>query len=243
MATIDFPSSPTTGQKYTFNGIVYTFTGKTWTASANITDFTSPNLTGTPTAATPPTIDNSQRIATTAYVLAAIAANVPPPFPAGTTMIFKQSTSPVGWTKSTTDNDKALRVVSGSAASGGFQPFSTAFGRTAVDNTTLDGNTLPAHAHSVADPTHGHGLGDPGHTHWATQSGGGITCSGVWDSYYTINANWGDQWAPVQGAGTGMWVGGAGTGIGIYNAGGSAPHAHGIDLRVQYVDVIVATKD
>jgi hypothetical protein len=272
---IDFPSNPTVGQKYTYNSIIYTFTAQgTWTASANISQYSDPILNGAPTApAAIPTADNSIRIANTQFVqsvvAAAIAAIPPPPpqFAAGTTMIFKQSTAPVGWTKSTTDNDKALRVVSGSVASGGVQPFSTAFGRTAVDNTTLDGNTLPAHAHSVADPTHNHGVGDPGHGHGLGDPGHAHGISQV-NNYVMITTAQNRNYEPgsgnmldpttyaylsaTDGAGTGMWVGGAGTGlylgaagtgIGIYNAGGSVPHSHGIDLRVQYVDVIVAVKN
>jgi hypothetical protein len=272
MATIDFPSNPTTGQKYTFNGIVYTFTGKTWTASANITDFTSPNLTGTPTAATPPQADSSQRIATTAFVQALIAAIPPPPpqFPAGTLMLFQQSTAPPTWTKDTNHNDKSLRVVNGATSSGGVQAFSTVFGRTSVDNTTLDGNTLPVHAHSVADPTHNHGVGDPGHGHGLGDPGHGHGFSQANDYFLTTTGqnrglgSFGDvntyfydpssykYLSGVDGAGTGMWVGGsgtglylgaAGTGIGIYNAGGGAAHAHGMDIRVLYVDIIIARKD
>jgi hypothetical protein len=37
------------------------------------------------------------------------------PFPSGTVMLFQQTTAPIFWTKQTTHNDKALRVVSGSA--------------------------------------------------------------------------------------------------------------------------------
>jgi len=46
------------------------------------------------------------------------AAN-PPPFASGTALVFAQTSAPTGWTKSTTHNDKALRVVSGTASSGG----------------------------------------------------------------------------------------------------------------------------
>ena len=58
-------------------------------------------------------------------------------FPAGTTMLFQQTTAPTGWTKQTTHNDKALRVVSGTASSGGTLAFTTVFGRTATDRILL----------------------------------------------------------------------------------------------------------
>ncbi len=47
--------------------------------------------------------------------------------PQGTTMTFQQATAPAGWTKQTTHNDKALRVVSGTTSSGGSVAFSAAF--------------------------------------------------------------------------------------------------------------------
>jgi hypothetical protein len=73
--------------------------------------------------------------------------------PAGTTMIFAQTAAPTGWTKSTTHNDKALRVVSGAASSGGSVAFTTAFSAARVLSGSTDGHALtiaemPAHTHS-----------------------------------------------------------------------------------------------
>lgn len=245
---IDFPSSPTTGQQYTFNNIVYTFTGTTWTASANISQFTSPVLTGTPTAPTAPPTTNTQQLATTAFVTAAIAAIPPPPpqFPSGTVMIFRQTASPPTWTKQTSINDYAIRVVSGAVGSGGAIAFSTVFGKTAVDGHTLDGNELTSHAHGVADPTHAHGLGDPAHAHVLpagesySSDATNVAPGGSPPLCCTNGANW-STWTDSRG--TGMYVGGAGTGIGIYGAGASWSHTHGMDIRTLYVDVILATKD
>jgi len=47
--------------------------------------------------------------------------------PSGTAMLFKQTAAPVGWTKVTTTDDAALRVVAGTAGSGGTAAFSTTF--------------------------------------------------------------------------------------------------------------------
>ena len=47
--------------------------------------------------------------------------------PSGTTMTFVQSLAPTGWTKSLTHHNKALRVVNGSASTGGAIGFTTAF--------------------------------------------------------------------------------------------------------------------
>src|SRR5262249_32277635 len=79
-------------------------------------------------------------------------------FPSGTNILFQQTSAPTGWTKQTTHNDKALRVVSGTASSGGTVAFSTCFGRTATDSYTLLTADIPSH-------THTNSLNDPGHTH------------------------------------------------------------------------------
>lgn len=47
--------------------------------------------------------------------------------PSGTWMLFLQSAAPTGWTKQISHNDKTLRVVSGTASSGGSFAFTTAF--------------------------------------------------------------------------------------------------------------------
>lgn len=72
------------------------------------------------------------------------------PFEAGTLMLFQQSTAPRGWTKQTTHNDKALRVVSGAASFGGTNAFSTVMAQTKVGGTALTIAQIPPHTHSVA---------------------------------------------------------------------------------------------
>ena len=59
-------------------------------------------------------------------------------FPAGTAMLFVQTAAPTGWTKSTTHNNKALRIVSGTASSGGSVNFTTAFSSQDVAGTVGD---------------------------------------------------------------------------------------------------------
>lgn len=72
-------------------------------------------------------------------------------FQSGTRLTFNQSTAPVGWTKDVTQNDKALRIVSGAVSTGGSVPFSTAFSSRAVagtiGGTTLTTGQLAAHGH------------------------------------------------------------------------------------------------
>ena len=137
---------------------------------------------------------------TKATAIATLGAS---PFPAGTKMLFAQAAAPVGWTKDTTHNDKALRVVSGTGGgSGGSVAFSTLFGRTAVDWSSLSIAQLASHAHGIT-------IGN--------QTGG--------QSYV-------DRWSS-----------GAASSISTAANGSGSAHTHGLDLRVQYVDVIIASKD
>lgn len=67
--------------------------------------------------------------------------------PSGTRMLFHQTTPPTGWTKDTTRNDKALRVVSGTVGEdGGTTAFSSVF----AARTILKAN-LPSYNLVVTD--------------------------------------------------------------------------------------------
>jgi hypothetical protein len=131
--------------------------------------------------------------------------------PSGTVMLFAQTAAPTGFTKSTTHNDKALRVVNGAASSGGTVAFSTAFASKAVAGTvgatTLTSAQMPSHTHTY---TAGYQT--------STQSGCGIQILGFTGSAATGSAG----------------------------SGGSHDHTFtgtAINLAVQYVDIILATKD
>ena len=91
--------------------------------------------------------DNTTKLATTAYVRTAITNASP--FPSGTKMLFQQTNAPTGWTKETSGVDnKALRVVSGTAGSGGTNAFSNTLADRSItanaDNTTMTGNVAVA---------------------------------------------------------------------------------------------------
>ena len=76
-------------------------------------------------------------------------------FPSGTFMLFQQSSAPLGWTKQTTHNDKALRVVSGVASFGGTNAFSTVMAQTVVGSASLSIAQLPSHSHTYVPPAAG----------------------------------------------------------------------------------------
>ena len=152
-------------------------------------------------------------------------------FPSGTKMLFRQSTAPTGWTKDTTHNNKALRVISGSVGSGGNVSFTGALSHYKIYGSISNrlSGSVAGHRLTLAQiPSHHHDLLVPsGHT---GRGAGGY--SGATDTYYTDTKR-------------------------VTPTGGNHPHAHGvgtlsvastfrgssIDMRVRYVDVIIATKD
>mgnify|MGYP000048830250 FL=1 len=138
--------------------------------------------------------------------------------PSGTVMLFAQTAAPTGWTKSTTHNDKALRVVSGTAGSGGSTAFTSVFAARTIARANLPNDTVTTGTESQ---THTHSVtGVPAAGSSGTTGGGSISQNTT--NYTTGNA--------------------------------SVTHTHSfalnggvtqtaVDFAVQYVDVILATKN
>lgn len=167
-------------------------------------------------------IENTQTNITSA--VSAIEADL---IEAGTVMLFMQSSAPTGWTKDTTStlNNTALRLVTGTVSSRTNQSsFSTVFGKTATDNHTLTTGQIPSH-------THGAGTYDvDGHTHPISNAGSELSI-----------ASGGGTAADASSGNTGSSAPDVGGTSGSTGSGGS--HGHGMDIRVNYHDVIKATKD
>ena len=88
-------------------------------------------------------------------------------FPAGTRMLFQQTSAPTGWTKITSGvNNHALRVVSGTAGSGGNVAFSSAFATRGINatagNTTAGGNVSSSAGNTTAGGNVGVSVGNSG---------------------------------------------------------------------------------
>jgi phage-related tail fiber protein len=152
----------------TFNG------GSALTVSYNTVG--APSTTGTNASGTWNIgISGNAATATTATNWSAI--------PAGTAMLFIQSSAPTGWTKSTTHNNKALRITSGTASSGGTTPFTSVFDLRSVNgtvgSTTLTEGQMPNHTHgyqitNVNDPSYASGtVGRPRFTQATTTNNAG----------------------------------------------------------------------
>jgi hypothetical protein len=178
---------------------------------------------------------------------------IPTAFASGTAMLFQQTSAPTGWTKSTTHNDKALRVVSGTASSGGTTAFSTAMGTPSVSgsvgingepavgnlavsmsgnisNTTLSVNTIPSHSHSAT-------------AYW---NGGNYTNAGNFararfpnDAVGAGTNNTGNSGAHGHSHNLSGTLNGAPSAGNLAGSLSSATAA----INVQYVDLIIAIKD
>jgi hypothetical protein len=146
-------------------------------------------------------------------------------FTSGTVMLFAQTAAPTGWTKNTSTGDNtALRLVTGTASTGGSVAFTTAFasqtpsGSVSVSgsagNTTLTTPQIPSHSHPLANH--------------AAQGG---------PQGYAANSN--DRAATIQTGNTG----GGGSHNHPLTISSSTFSGNAINLAVSYVDVIRATKN
>jgi hypothetical protein len=181
-------------------------------------------------------------------------------FASGTKLLFQQTSAPTGWTKDTSHDNKALRVVSGAASSGGSVAFTTAFASQAVSGTI--GNTTATNQNTTAGGTvNGTTLTEgqlPSHRHYVRGDYRGDSVGvrfGPSDSPNTSNMS--PDGNPVNTSTyTGVLYGWyTGNGESHNHSFSGSAHSHtqdahnhsftgtAINLAVQYVDVILAAKD
>jgi hypothetical protein len=167
---------------------------------------------------------------------ASVAPVVPETIPSGTVMLFGQTAAPTGFTKLTDQDNAALRVVSGTASTGGSVNFTTAFasqtpaGTVSVSgsagNTTLSLPLIPAHTHEGISKN----PGNPGPTADAygipVQGNGFISRTGANLSPFLVAPN-----------------GGGGAHSHPLTISSATFSGNAINLAVKYVDVIRATKN
>jgi len=178
---------------------------------------------------------------------AAAAGAIVTPFASGTVVVFGQTSAPTGWTKGTTHNDKALRVVTGTVGSGGATAFTTVFGSGKTSGShALTEAELAAHTHTGPSHTHTGNTGTESatHTHAGTLTSGAGGATNA--SSPTINTT-ADTAGPASGTQSAnhthaFTTDAAGTGA-SGSTGSGTGHTHTVSLDLQYVDVIIATKD
>jgi hypothetical protein len=204
-----------TGDAYVKNA----YPGKSLILGAGNTDHLVVNSTGAVGA-------GGANFGTAGQVLTSAGSTAPPSwqappeeFASGTRLLFQQTAAPTGWTKDSTHNDKALRVINGTVTSGGSVAFTTAFAQQTVNGTvgatTLTEAQIPSHTHSYS---------------WYQSVSKGSTGT-----------------RPVGAANGGSSATVALNQV-VSATGGGGSHNHtftgtAINLAVQYVDVIIATKN
>lgn len=155
-------------------------------------------------------------------------------FPAGTSMVFYNTSAPAGWVAEVL-NDRALRVVSSNGGTGGgTSSFSTMFANRTSGSTTLSTNQIPAHSHTI-----------PAHNHIAGPAMD-ATNSGQTDFYGSVSVSATTHRVTATNTGGGGTHGQytstvSGTSTGNNSTTGSG-HTHSLDLRVLYSDVLICTK-
>ena len=155
--------------------------------------------------------------------------SVTPSIPSGSLMLFQQTAAPTGWTKQTTHDNKALRVVSGTAGSGGSSAFTTALGTPSLSgstgNTTLSTAQLASHNHTL-DARNVNGAA----AFTSTSAAFGRADQDGRLYMHSTNPN-------NQIVNTTL----------INNSGSNSAHSHTMSgtasINVQYVDLIIASKD
>lgn len=171
-------------------------------------------------------------------------------FPSGTRLLFQQTSAPTGWTKDTTQDDKALRIVSGTAGVGGSMAFTSAFAARSASggsDTVAQGGTVNGHAITIAEmPVHNHSVtaaeSDANNANsqgWVTPANGqhhrAVRSTDRNPSYY-VNESTGMENMSY-------------TGGGAAHSHSFSPNSHNhavsvsFDMAVAYVDAIIAVRD
>ena len=266
MAAFNFPNSPNTNDTYTDNGMTFIWNGSVWKkdASAGVKgekgqkgekgekgqkgqkgeDNSTKGQKGETGAAaskgqkgeigntggTGGTGDKGQK----GEVGATGATGTV--FTSGTRMLFQQTTAPTGWTKDSSRNNRALRIVNGSVTDGGGNGFVEVLNSTvttsngSVSSHTLTASQIPSHYHfAFRSGNHGQ-LRNGSNMSSNNYPGSGSGAGNLYESY-NISAS-----GSVSNVGR------------TSSVGSSSSHDHGFtnpsfNLNVLYTDVIIAQKN
>jgi len=173
-------------------------------------------------------------------------------FASGTILTFGQTAAPTGWTKITTNDNAALRVVSGSVSSGGSVAFTTAFasqtpsGSVSTSVTGVSGSVSTSTSIGTTYlndpyymPSHQHYLG----VYLANPPGGGAGANYA-TTYYPGSFGL-SQNTDAQGGNGGHNHSASSSSSFSFSSGSASSSFSGnaINLAVKYVDCIMASKN
>lgn len=195
------------------------------------------------------------------------AVPVPTPFETGTTVVIANAAAPTGWTKLTTADNAAFRVVAGVGGGvGGSLNFTDVYKSQAVGGTTVaavasdvsgttdEGSWTPRGNINFAGVTlQGTSLSvgqTPSHFHtWTQMAGGGVRAGS--------GGNWGVGSRESDGQGGGAHAHGGGGTVAV--GGAAIPHVHdyimsvgvqagvyagtAFNMSIQYIDSIIVRKN
>lgn len=159
-------------------------------------------------------------------------------FPAGTRMLFQQTAAPPGWTKVTTTYDnRALRLVTGTAATGGSVDFTAAFSTATattsvtqsgtVGNTSLTTAQIPGHTHGPGTLT-GAAASAGAHTHGPGTLAGVAASAGA-HTHAPVGAV--TNFLGLQAGGPNAFGAGSGTVGGSVVTASDGAHTHTVDVN------------
>ena len=157
-------------------------------------------------------------------------------FTSGTRMLFQQTTAPTGWTKDSSRNNRALRIVNGNVSDGGSNGFTNVLNSTvttsngSVSNHTLTESQIPSHYHYAFRSGNAGQLRNGSNLSSNNYPGSGTGPGNLYETYNITARN------EVPNVGR------------TSNAGSTSGHNHGFtnpnfNLNVAYQDVIIAQKN
>ena len=161
--------------------------------------------------------------------------------PDGSVMAFFQASAPTGWTQVTTQNDKVLRVVSGTGGGTGGDWAMSAGETTSSHDGHVHAGAAHSHNHNLSAGAHTLSTAQmPSHTHTHIRAGG----SGGNAGYGRSVAKWSNSTTNSTGSSSSHShnLSGSISSGGSGDTSSAGAHTHTI-AAPQYIDVIICSKD
>ena len=158
--------------------------------------------------------------------------SIPDFIAAGSLVTFQQTAAPLSWTKQTTHNDKALRVVSGTATPGGSTAFTSVFAsRTPAGSVSVSGGSVGNTTLTTTEI--------PSHTHGSVISANNLPAQAIGPPFVPNPGILSNRYPPGSTAAEGA----NGAHAHPFTVGSASFTGTALDFAVAYVDIIICSKD